>query len=119
MFPVTPYAGRYYAVKTKDDKTTMRWDPCRVVGIDATGEEPQFVIEIRSSDGSYYLDKVDLTRRPTGRLREWSGGVYLGAERRPSQLAKARITNGANLRRSFACVDRTLRSWRPRRGHAL
>jgi len=41
------------------------WQPCHVVGIDASDQEPRYLIEIRNADGTFCLDRVDLIRKPT------------------------------------------------------
>lgn len=40
------------------------WAPCRVIGIDASDGEPRYLVEIRNADGTFYLEKVDLIRKP-------------------------------------------------------
>ncbi|MBX5239514.1 hypothetical protein [Rhizobium sp. NLR22b] len=64
MFAITPFQATRYAVVIKGDRTAQEWQPCRVVGVDASGEEPKYIVEIRSADGSSYLDKADLIRKP-------------------------------------------------------
>lgn len=62
-FAVTPYAASRYVVKIKDGNTTMNWQPCTVVGIDSSGEEPVYLAEVRSPKGEFYLERVDLIRK--------------------------------------------------------
>jgi hypothetical protein len=42
----------------------MTWEDCRVIGIDASADEPSYIVEIRAADGSFYLERADLIRRP-------------------------------------------------------
>ncbi|MDL2409967.1 hypothetical protein PY650_30995 [Rhizobium calliandrae] len=65
MFAIpTPYTANRHTVVSRSGKTFEEWQPCRVVGIDAGGDEPKYIVEIRSKDGSFYLDKADLIRKP-------------------------------------------------------
>lgn len=64
MFAVTPFTATRHAVVMKGDRTTEEWQPCRVVGIDASGEEPKYLVEIRTKAGEFYLDRADLIRKP-------------------------------------------------------
>jgi hypothetical protein len=59
-----PYIATRHTVVTRGGKTLEEWQPCRVIGIDASGDEPRYVVEIRAKDGSFYLDKADLIRKP-------------------------------------------------------
>lgn len=64
MFAVTPYAATRHTVTMKARRTIEEWQQCRVIGIDASGDEPRYVVEILSQDGSFYLDRADLVRKP-------------------------------------------------------
>lgn len=63
MFSVTPYRATRYAVTMKGGDTLQEWQPCTVVGIDASRDEPYYLVEMRSSDGEFYLDRADLIRK--------------------------------------------------------
>jgi len=45
-------------------KTREEWLPCRVIGVDATDLAPKFIVEVRTEDGEYYVDRADLIRKP-------------------------------------------------------
>ncbi len=60
MFSITPFTATRHAIVRKGKTTTEEWQSCRVIGIDATGDEPRYIVEMRAKDGSFYLDKADL-----------------------------------------------------------
>lgn len=66
MFAVTPYAALHEVARVNPatGTTTIRREHCRVVGIDASSEEPQFIVEVRAASGDFYLTKVDRIRKP-------------------------------------------------------
>lgn len=66
MFAVTPYAALREVAKVNATgrATTIRREPCRVVGIDTTGAEPRYVIEVRARSGDFYLEYADTIRKP-------------------------------------------------------
>lgn len=64
MFAVTPFAAMRQ-IFTMNDAGGMdaTWKPCRVIGIDASGDEPTYLVEVRDSDGSFYIAKEDTIRK--------------------------------------------------------
>jgi hypothetical protein len=64
MFAVTPYSALRYVARLAGDTTTMKWEPCRVIGVDASKDDPQYIVEIRSAAGDFYLESVDSIRKP-------------------------------------------------------
>ncbi|MDN2582366.1 hypothetical protein [Aquibium sp. ELW1220] len=64
MFAIDPYTATHHAVHLSGGQTIETWQLCRVVGIDATGADPKYLVEIRGSDGSFYIDRADLIRKP-------------------------------------------------------
>ncbi|MEX0406912.1 hypothetical protein ABGN05_14705 [Aquibium sp. LZ166] len=62
MFAVTPYSALRHVISMKDGKTVESWEQCRVVGIDATKDEPQYLVEIFTK-GSSYVDRADMIRK--------------------------------------------------------
>lgn len=65
MFSITPYAAlREVARVNANGTTTIRREPCRVIGIDTSGEAPRYVVEIRGTDGSFYLAHEDVITKP-------------------------------------------------------
>lgn len=63
VFAITPYAASRYVVRVKDGETTMNWQPCTVVGIDSSGDEPAYIVEVRSAKGEFYIDRTGLIRK--------------------------------------------------------
>lgn len=62
MFAVQPYSALRLVKYVGKPET---WAPCRVVGIDAGSDDAsRYVIEVRNADGTFYLDRVDLIRKP-------------------------------------------------------
>ncbi len=59
-----PYSATRHTVIVRGDKTIIEWQPCRVIGVDASGDEPKYIVEIRSKDGSFCIDKADVIRKP-------------------------------------------------------
>jgi len=65
MFAVTPFpALRMVSTRTPSGGSSVTWQPCRVVGIAASGDEPMYLIEIRGADGGFYLDRAEMIRKP-------------------------------------------------------
>lgn len=63
MFSITPFSALRYVVRIKGGATAMTWEPCRVVAIDASSDEPKYIVEVRDASGDLYLEKVDLIRK--------------------------------------------------------
>ena len=63
MFAVQPYSAKQYVARVKDGHTTMAWEPCQVIGIDASRDEPEYLVEVRSGDGEFYLERASLIRK--------------------------------------------------------
>jgi hypothetical protein len=65
MFAVTPYpAFREVAKVSANGSTTIKREPCRVVGIDTSGGVPRYVVEVRAASGDHYLEFSDTIRKP-------------------------------------------------------
>lgn len=65
MFAVQPYPALHEVARVNaNGTTTIKREPCRVVGIDASGAEPRYVVEIRARSGDHYLDFADTIRKP-------------------------------------------------------
>lgn len=60
MFSITPYNASAHICGTPNQE----WTPCRVIGIDASGDEPCYVVEVRTSGGAFYIDRADIIRKP-------------------------------------------------------
>ncbi|MGO4637229.1 hypothetical protein AB4Z43_02195 [Mesorhizobium sp. 2RAF45] len=63
MFSITPYAASRYVVQIKDGETRMNWQPCQVIGVDSSGDEPSYLVEVRSANGEFHLDRADVIRK--------------------------------------------------------
>ncbi|MBB4067420.1 hypothetical protein [Gellertiella hungarica] len=59
MFALTPYPARHMV----HTRAGSEWHPCRVIGIDVSGDEPHYVVEVRADDGSFYLEKAGMIRK--------------------------------------------------------
>lgn len=65
MFAIpAPYSATRHTVVMRGGKTIIEWQPCRVIGVDASGDESKYIVEIRGSDGSFFIDKADVIRKP-------------------------------------------------------
>lgn len=64
MFAVTPYNATYHVVTMDGGRTIERWKACRVIGVVDEAYGPKYLIEIRSKDGMFCLDKAELIRKP-------------------------------------------------------
>jgi hypothetical protein len=62
MFAIEPYRATRYVVEVKEDATTMSWQPCRVIGIDASLDEPKYIVEIAQA-GEFFIDRADVIRK--------------------------------------------------------
>lgn len=62
-FAITPYAASRYVVQVKGGETRMNWQPCTVVGIDGSGDEPAYIVEVRSAKGEFYIERAGLIRK--------------------------------------------------------
>ena len=56
MFSITPYAARCLVYGKE-------WKPCRVIGVDASGGDPLYVVERYDSTGAAFLEKVEMIRK--------------------------------------------------------
>lgn len=64
MFAVTPYSATRHAVVMRGGATIEEWQTCRVIGIDAARDEAYYIVEMRSEDGTFYIDRADMIRKP-------------------------------------------------------
>ena len=60
MFAITPYNATAHLV----GHNVREWTPCRVLGIDTSRDEPTYIVEARTSDGAFYIERADLVRKP-------------------------------------------------------
>lgn len=59
MFAVTPYIAKCLIFS----KAGEEWKPCRVIGIDASGDDPQYIVERYDRTGAAFLEKVEMIRK--------------------------------------------------------
>ena len=51
----------HHKIQTQEER--FERPACRVIGIDADGTEPLYVIEIQNTDGSSSLQRADVVRK--------------------------------------------------------
>lgn len=63
MFSVQPFEAKRHAVYMDGGKTIEKWEACTVIGVDATRDEPKYIVEVRDGHGACYVDRADLIRK--------------------------------------------------------
>ena len=63
MFSIQPFEAEAHDFDNDDGKLTDIWHPCRVIGIDASSEEPTYIVETRSARGEFSLARADIIRK--------------------------------------------------------
>jgi hypothetical protein len=65
MFSIIPYPAELEIISVKGGNTTMRWEPCRVIGITTDQDgEPGYIVETRSKGGLFALSVEGYIRKP-------------------------------------------------------
>lgn len=60
MFSVQPYNATAHLV----GHNVREWTPCRVLGVHSSDHDVVYIVEVRTSDGAFYLERADLVRKP-------------------------------------------------------